>query len=112
VTNDETSILVQAHILMLEGTDPAVDRIVKEDGRVRMIIVFVPEPSAVAPVAVDLVDTAGVELIELDGGLGPAWAANVIEATGGRIPVGSVMFGAESLVGAASYGARYEAQRP
>jgi len=104
------SLLVQAHILMLEGMDTPVDRIVREDGRVRMIIVFVSEPAMVAQVAVDLVNEDGVELIELDGGLGPVWAANVIEAIDGRIPVGFVTFGAESLRGAAAYGARYEAQ--
>lgn len=109
--SSDASILIQAHLLHSEGADPAVDRIVREDGRVRMIIVFVPEPSAAPPVAVELVENEGVQLIELDGGLGSVWAAKVIEALDGRVPVGAVMFGAESLEGAAAYGARYEAQR-
>lgn len=62
-----------------------------------------PEPAAAVPLAADLVENAGVELIEFDGGLGTTWAARVIEATGGRVSVGAVMFGAESLAGAASY---------
>lgn len=100
--------LTQAHILHSEGADPGVDRFERVDSRVRIIVVFVPEPAAAVPIAVDLVKS-GVELIELDGGLGVTWAAKVIEATGGRVPVGAVMFGAESLGSAASYGARYEA---
>lgn len=105
------SVLVQAHLLHSEGADPAVDRIVRDDGRVRMIIVFVPQPSAAASVAFDLIHNEGVQLIELDGGLGPVWAAKVVEAVDRRVPVGAVMFGAESLQGAAAYGARYEARR-
>lgn len=97
-------------IFFIRKADPTVDRIVREDGRVRMIIVFVPEPSAAVPVAVELVENEDAQLIEFDGGLGTVWAAKVIEEVDGRVPVGSVMFGAESLEGAAAYGARYEAQ--
>ncbi|MGH3090519.1 MAG: hypothetical protein ACRDSJ_24845 [Rubrobacteraceae bacterium] len=80
MSGSEESILIQAHLLHSEGADPAADRIVREDGRVRMIIVFVP-------VAVELVENEGVQLIE---------------AVDGRAPVGAVMFGAESLEGAAA----------
>lgn len=102
--------LIQAHIIHSEGADPAIDRFERVDARVRILVVFVPEPAAAVPVAADLVENAGVELIELDGGLGAIWAAKVIEATGGRVPVGAVMFGAESLAAAADYGTRYEAR--
>lgn len=112
MSGGEESILVQAHILHSEGANPAFDRVVREDGRVRMIVVFVPEPSAAVSVAVELIENEGVEMIELDGGLGAIWAGKVVEATDGRVPVGAVMFGAESLDGAAEYGARYEARRP
>lgn len=36
MSSSEALILIQAHILHSEGADPAVDRIVREDGRVRM----------------------------------------------------------------------------
>ncbi|WP_432081302.1 DUF6506 family protein [Streptomyces sp. WAC 04229] len=101
-------VLTQAHILHSEGADPAVDRYVRENARVRMIIVFVPTPEAAPAVAADLVEHEDVALIELDGGLGPVWAAKVVEAVEGRVPVGAVMFGAESLKGAADFARRYD----
>jgi Family of unknown function (DUF6506) len=60
----------------------------------------VPEHAAVVRVAVDLVQ-GGVQLIELCGIFGLVWTAKGIEATGGRVPVGSVSYGAESLAGLA-----------
>lgn len=41
----------------------------------------------------------GVELIELCGGFGPAGTAAVIAAIEGRVPVGSVAYGPESIAG-------------
>lgn len=76
--------------------DPAVDRAVIERGGLRTTIVAVPEKSAVVQVAVELVDT-GAQSIELCGAFGPVWAARVIEAIGGRVPVGSVTYGMESV---------------
>lgn len=65
-----------------------IDRTVKKDELGNQVtFVAVPEPSAAAKVAVDLVDD-GVGLIELYGGLGPKWAAQVIEAINERVPVG------------------------
>ncbi len=96
------TILTQAHILHFEGADPARDRYVRENQRVRMIIVFVPDPEAAPAVAAELVNHEGASLIELDGGLGPIWTARVLEAVGGSVPVGTVMFEAESLAGAAA----------
>lgn len=110
VSDGSAPPLVQAHILHSAGADPAVDRVVGDDPRTRLIVVFVPEPAAAPDVARSLVDDEGVQLIELDGGLGAVWAARVIEAVDGRVPVGAVMFGAESLDGAAAYGARYQAE--
>ncbi len=76
--------------------DPAVDRAVIERGGLRTTIVAVPEAAAAVPVARELVD-GGAQTIELCGGLGPVWAARVIEATGGRVPVGAVGYGGESV---------------
>ena len=36
-------------------------------------------------------------LLELCGIFGPTWTAKVVEAVGGRVPVGSVAFGVESV---------------
>lgn len=102
---------IQAHILHCEGADPVVDRIVRENDRMRMIIVFVSNVADTARVAADLVERDGVQLIELDGGLGAICTADVVKAVAGRAAVGAAMFGAESLKAAAAYGARYEDQK-
>lgn len=86
-----------AFIYLGVGTeDPAVDRAVIERGGLRTTIVAVPEKSAVVQVAVELVD-GGAQSIELCGAFGPVWAARVIEAIGGRVPIGSVSYGMESV---------------
>ncbi|WP_217922245.1 DUF6506 family protein [Miltoncostaea oceani] len=61
-----------------------------------------PDEGSAARVAATLADE-GVGLIELCGGFGPEGAARVIAAVGGRVPVGTVGFGIESLQGAAAY---------
>jgi hypothetical protein len=81
--------------------DPAVDRAVIEHGGLTTTIVAVPDRAAAARVAVELVD-AGAQSIELCGGFGSAVAAQVIEAVGDRVPVGSVTYGAESVPGLAA----------
>ena len=78
-----------AFIFEAPETDPAVDRMVIERGGLRTTIVAVPEPSAATKVAADLVE-GGVQFIELCGGFEPIWTGRVIEATGGRVPVGAV----------------------
>jgi hypothetical protein len=72
------------------------DRLVIDRAGIRNVLVPVPDASVAAKVAVELVDD-GIQFIELCGGFGPVGAAKVIEATGGRVPVGSVSFGAESI---------------
>jgi hypothetical protein len=39
----------------------------------------------------------GVQLLELCGGFGPVWTGKIIEAVDGKIPVGSVGYGPESI---------------
>jgi hypothetical protein len=63
-----------------------------------MITAGVPSPDRGPEAAVRLL-TEGVQLIELCGGFGPPWTARVIEAIGGRVPVGSVGYGPEALAG-------------
>ena len=85
----ETALISWAFIFEAPQMDPAVDRMVVERGGVRTTIVGVPEQAAVVDVAVALVED-GAQFIELCGGFEPVWAGRVIEATGGRVPVGSV----------------------
>lgn len=78
------------------GEDPAVDRAVIDRGGLTTTVVAVPDRSAAVRVATELVE-AGAQSIEICGGLGPAVAAEVVEATGGRVPVGAVTYGVESI---------------
>jgi hypothetical protein len=68
-----------------------------ERGGLRTTVVAVPEQSAVVQVAMIWVDS-GVQLIELCGGFEPIWAGKVIEATGGRVPIGLVGYAGGALV--------------
>jgi hypothetical protein len=76
--------------------NPAVDRAVIERGGLTTTIVAVPTREAAVDAAVELVD-AGAQSIELCGAFGPVWTARVIEATDGRVPVGGVTYGPESM---------------
>lgn len=99
---------IAAFVFLEEGADPATDRVATEPGAVRTIFVPVPDEDAAARVAAELVENEGVELIELYRGIGTVGAARVIEAVGGRVPVGHVAFGSDSIGGAAGYRARHE----
>jgi Family of unknown function (DUF6506) len=85
-----------AFIYVRPAADAAADRVEIERDGVRTTLIGVPEPAAAIEAAVDLVNS-GVHVIELCGILGPVWAARVIEATGGRVPIGAVSYGAESV---------------
>lgn len=85
-----------AFIYVRPGADPTADRFETERSGVRTTLVAVPEQAAAVQTAIDLV-RSGVQVIELCSILGPTWAARVIEATGGRVPVGAVTYGAESV---------------
>lgn len=85
------------------GTDPARDRVLVDGNGLTTTIVAVPDQLAALKVAVELVDD-GAQFIELSGSFGPVWAAKVIEAIGGRVPVGAVTYGTESIRALASLG--------
>lgn len=76
--------------------DPAQHRLIMRSGAFEMIAVGVGKASQGPAVAKGLV-AEGVQLLELCGGFGPIWTAKVIEAIDGRIPVGSVAYGPESI---------------
>jgi Family of unknown function (DUF6506) len=80
--------------------DPAIDRAVIERGGLRTTMVAVPQGSDAAAVAAELVE-AGAQTIELCGGFGAGVLPEVIEATGGRVPVGHVRYGVEAIPGLA-----------
>jgi hypothetical protein len=103
------AVLLEGLILIEDGADSKTDRIVRNNGRVRKTIVFVSEPAEGPAIAIELADQ-GVELIELDGGFGSLWAAQIFEAISGRAAVGFVSFGIESIDAVAGFKQRYEAQ--
>ena len=76
--------------------DPARHRSVMQSPAFEMISVGVSSPQQGAAVARQLVQE-GVQLIELCGGFGPKWTAQVQEAIAHRVPVGSVSYGPESI---------------
>ena len=81
-----------------KGLDPAKHRLVMTSPSFEMIAVGIETPSQAPAVAKALLDE-GVQLIELCGGFGPAGTAPVLDAVGGKIPVGSVGYGPESIDG-------------
>jgi hypothetical protein len=83
-------------IFIANGADPTVDRLVLDRQGFRNVIVAAPDQSAAEEVAIELVDD-GIQFIELCGIFGPVGTAKVIEATGEKVPIGSVNFGAESI---------------
>ena len=79
-----------------KGLDPQRNRMQMRSELFEMIAVGVATAEAGVPVACALVEE-GVQLLELCGGFGPVWTAKIIEAIGGRVPVGSVAYGPESV---------------
>jgi Family of unknown function (DUF6506) len=78
------------------GLDPSRHRTVMKSDRFEMIAVGVSGPAQGLAIAKELVGQ-GVQLLELCGGFGPVWTARVIEAIGGKIPIGSVGYGPEAI---------------
>ncbi|MEO3928984.1 DUF6506 family protein [Micromonosporaceae bacterium B7E4] len=99
-----------AYLYGQRGADPVADRVVVDRAGQRTSLVPVPDESLAASIAVELVEE-GVGLIELCGGFSVPAVARVIEAVDGRVPVGHVTFGAESVAGAAAYSAQFGADR-
>lgn len=76
-----------AFILMGSGFDSEKDRAAIHGGEIQ--VAGVPDLSEGCRVAKELCDS-GVNCIELCGAFGPEGAKAVIQATGGKIPVGYV----------------------
>lgn len=62
----------------------------------KMKVVGVKKPKQGIEVAKQMVED-GVQLIEVCGGFGPVWTGKIIEAIEGKVPVGSVGYGPESI---------------
>ncbi len=82
------------------GMDPAVHRTELRSDTFTALMVGVTTPDQAIPVARQM-HSDGIQLIELCGGFGPRWTAEVIRAVDGAIPVGSVGYGPESISGMA-----------
>ena len=78
------------------GADPSGELTVAETARCRTVLVGVEKPEQGVDAARRLV-AEGVQLIELCGGFGPVWAARIIKAIDGVVPVGSVGYGPETI---------------
>jgi hypothetical protein len=78
------------------GLDPEKNRMIMRSPAFEMIAVGVARAEQGVAVAEGMV-REGVQLIELCGGFGPVWTGKIIEAIGGKIPVGSVGYGPESI---------------
>jgi Family of unknown function (DUF6506) len=91
-----------AYIFHAPEADPAKDRFVIDRAGIRSILVAVPNHAAASKVAIDLVQKDGVKSIELCGYFGMVEAAKIFNALEGKVAVGPVMFGAESVLGVAA----------
>jgi hypothetical protein len=78
------------------GLDPKLNRMEMKSPAFTMIAVGVSRAEQGVEVALGMLNE-GVQLIELCGGFGPIWTGKIIEALEGRIPVGSVGYGPESI---------------
>ncbi len=83
---DETFVFLEA------GSDAVVDRVAVDHAGGRTLLVWAPSASAAAQVAAELAE-GGVRLIELYRGFDLTSATRVIEAVGGRAPVGVAGYG-------------------
>jgi hypothetical protein len=85
-----------AYIFHAPDADPDTDRFVIDRAGCKSTIVAVSDSAAAARVAVELVKS-GVKAIELCGYFGPKGAVEVLRAVDGKVAVGTVMFGSESV---------------
>ena len=76
------------------GSEPKTT--VVDTGPCRTVLIGLASPAEAVEVAARLVDE-GAQLIELCGAFGPLWTAKIIEAVGGRVPVGAVSYGSEAI---------------
>ncbi|GAA4940318.1 hypothetical protein GCM10023334_051390 [Nonomuraea thailandensis] len=89
--------LSEAFLIVHEGADPEVDRVVRDRDAGSTTLVAVPDEASAAEVAGKL--AGGLQLIELYGTPGPESAAPVIDAVDAGVPVGVTAWAAASPAG-------------
>lgn len=98
--------------IIYETLNPeAATPLVRESRSGRQAIVGLTHVEDLPSAAKKLADQ-GYRLIELCGGISPAWRSKVATAVGDKALVSSATFGIESLLSAASYNANFLAGRP
>ncbi|OCF83708.1 DUF6506 family protein [Nocardia brasiliensis] len=78
-----------AFIYLSPEADPETDRVTRRDGMLTTVFAAARSAAQAADIAATLAaEPEGLHLIELYGGIGPDWAAAVLDRVGGRVPVG------------------------
>ncbi|WP_157430661.1 DUF6506 family protein [Actinomadura macra] len=90
------------------GADPRIDVMTVQNRSGRTRVRAVDKPEQMVELVSRLVGE-GVTQIELCGGFGAVPHAAAGRATEGKVPVGAIYYGFESLTGVASYKTRFEA---
>ncbi|WP_214322916.1 DUF6506 family protein [Nonomuraea sediminis] len=85
-----------AFIYTAPGVEPGGQWTTVDTQACRTELVAIQSVEHVVAAAERLADQ-GTQLIELCGAFGPLWTAKVIEAVGGRVPVGAVGYGPEAV---------------
>jgi len=101
----------EAVIFREVGADPRGLRMPPSRAGHRTTFVAVPDVSSAPGVARQLADE-GFGTIDLCGGIGLVVARQVVDAVGGRLPVGLVAFATESVARSADFRARALAREP
>ncbi|MFH1135916.1 MAG: DUF6506 family protein [Pseudomonadota bacterium] len=83
--------LKAAFIFVAPGADPAQHRAWVKTPVVELLTAGVENYEAAVKLAKELA-AEGIQAIELCGGFGTLGAAKIVEAVGGKIPVGAVRF--------------------
>ncbi len=83
-------------IVAASGLSPNTHTMSMKSDSFEMTTVGIENVSEGLAVAQDMVAN-GIQLIELCGAFGPIWTSKIIEAINGKIPVGSVGYGPESI---------------
>jgi len=85
-----------AYIFVCPEADSKKHRATVEIPTLSLIAVGVKDFDDAANVAKSLVED-GIQLIEVCGAYGPVGTAKIIEAVGGKVPVGAAYYGMESM---------------
>ncbi|MFI0405742.1 DUF6506 family protein [Actinomadura sp. 3N508] len=89
------------------GADPTIDVMTVQNGSGRTRVRAVGKQEEMVELVSRLVGE-GVTQVEICGAFGAVWHAAAGRAAGGKVPVGAIYYGFESLTGVASYKARFE----